>query len=52
MLGVPKNATFFTNLPTIAFSSNAKIFLDSEGVWINLDFDTLASPICAMFFEI
>ena len=37
---------------TTAFCSNAKICLDSETVRINLDFDTLASPICQILFEI
>ena len=48
-----KNATFFTKHETIAFCSLiAKILLDSERVCINSSFDTLASLICKMFFEI
>ena len=47
-----KNATFLTKLETIVFCSYAKIFLDSERVWVNLDSDTLASLIRQIFFEI
>ena len=50
--GVPKkNATFFTKHETTAFCLIAKIAFDSERVYINLNFDTLASPIRKIFFE-
>ena len=47
-----KNATCFTKHETIAFCSIVKILFDSERVCINLNFDTLASPISKIFFEI
>ena len=51
--GVPiKTQQFFTKHETISFCSIAKIFFDSVKVCINLNFDTLASPICKIFFEI
>ena len=47
-----KNATFLTKHETIAFCSISKILFDSKRVGINLDFDTLDSPICKIFFEV
>ena len=47
-----KNATFFTKHETIAFYSIANKLFDSERVCINFNFDTLASPICGIFFEV
>ena len=47
-----KNAAFLTKHEAIAFCSIAKILFDSERVCINLDFDTLASPIRRIFFKI
>ena len=46
-----KNATFLTKHETIAFCSIAEILFDSKRVSINLDFETLASHICKIFFE-
>ena len=47
-----KSVTFFTKHETITFCSIAKILFNSEGLCIDLNFDTLASPICEIFFEI
>ena len=37
---------------TIAFRCNALIFLDSESLYINLDFDTSATQIQSQLLEI
>ena len=47
-----KNATFFKKHEAIAFCSIANKLFDSERVCINLNFDTLVSPIREIFFEI
>ena len=47
-----KSVTFLTKHETIAFCSIAKIPFDYKRVCINLDFDTLDSPICEIFSEI
>ena len=47
-----KNATCFKKHAIIAFCSIVKILFDSERVCINLNFDTLASPISKIFLEV
>ena len=47
-----KYATSFTKHETMAFLSIAEILFDSKRVCTNLNFDTLASPICEISFEI
>ena len=47
-----KNATFFTKHVATACCLIAKILFDSERVCIYLNSDTLASPICKIFFAI
>ena len=50
--GVPIKTPLFTKHETITFCSIAEILFDSERVCINVNFNTLASPICKRFFEI
>ena len=47
-----KNVAFFTKHVATTFCSIAKILFDSERVCINLNSDTLASPVCKIFFAI
>ena len=51
--GVPtKTQHIFTKHETIAFCSIVNKLFDSQRVSININFDTLASPICEIFFKI